>query len=131
MQASNDYPIRVLLLAAGLVAGLTAATSVLAAAGVPAPAAATAAGSAATPDGNITAQVKDALSTAGYRDVNVSTNNGVVTLMGSASSPEVKASVTQVAKSVEGVKDVDNSRLRTPAERQQQGEPPPSQPPPR
>lgn len=116
-----------LWLAAGLLAGLVTTGSALAAAGTPA-AATSAPVAGAGPNGNpdtvLTAEVRDKLTAAGYRDVNVAAKDGVVTLMGSASTPDVKANVTAVAKSVDGVKDVDNSRLMTPAERQQQKSPP-------
>lgn len=109
-----------LLALAGLSAALTAAP-VLAAAS-PAPAASTAVG-AATSDTDITAQVKDKLAGAGYRDVAVTVSDGTVTLVGSAQDAQVKANVEAVAKSVDGVKSVDN-RLKTPAERPQIPPPP-------
>ena len=71
---------------------------------------------AAISDTAITAKVKfnimdeDGLK---HSDIDVSTTNGVVTLSGHASSPKAKSMAGKVAKSVEGVKSVDNT-LRTP-----------------
>ncbi|NDP47619.1 MAG: BON domain-containing protein [Sulfuriferula multivorans] len=46
-------------------------------------------------------------------DIDVTTTNGVVTLKGSASSSDAKSTAETAAKSVEGVKSVDNN-LRSP-----------------
>lgn len=118
MQKMNAF--YTLLAAAGLT-GALCSTPVLAASS-PAPAASTAVG-AATSDTDITAQVKDKLASAGYRDVAVTVNGGTVTLVGSAQDAQVKANVEAVAKSVDGVTSVDN-RLKTPAERPQIPPPP-------
>ncbi|HEX2666879.1 MAG TPA: BON domain-containing protein [Gammaproteobacteria bacterium] len=118
MQKMNGF--YALLAAAGLT-GALCGTPVLAASS-PAPAASTAVG-AATSDTDITAQVKDKLASAGYRDVAVTVNGGAVTLVGSAQDAQVKANVEAVAKSVDGVTSVDN-RLKTPAERPQIPPPP-------
>ena len=47
-------------------------------------------------------------------DINVTTTNGVVTLEGSASSSRARSAAEATAKSVEGVKSVDNN-LKTPS----------------
>jgi hyperosmotically inducible protein len=50
----------------------------------------------------------------GKSDINVTTTNGVVTLEGSAVSSKAKSAAATLAKSVEGVKSVDNN-LKIPA----------------
>lgn len=73
--------------------------------------------SAAITDTVITAKVKAKLmGEQGLKqsDISVTTTNGVVTLVGSASSSKAKALAEAATKSVEDVKSVDNS-LKTPA----------------
>ena len=72
---------------------------------------------AAVSDTAITAKVKSKMmgdKNIGKSDINVTTTNGVVTLEGSAVSMNAKTAAGTVAKSIEGVKSVDNN-LRTPA----------------
>lgn len=72
---------------------------------------------AAVSDTAITAKVKTAMmrkDSLKNSDIHVTTTNGVVTLEGSATTSNAKAVATSAAKSVEGVKSVDNN-LKTPA----------------
>ena len=67
---------------------------------------------AAITDTAITAKVKSKLmgrDSLKKSDINVTTTNGVVTLEGSASSSTAKSLAETVAKSIEGVKSVDNT----------------------
>jgi hyperosmotically inducible protein len=71
---------------------------------------------AAVTDTAITAKIKTKLmgrDSLKKSDIDVTTTNGVVTLEGSASSSNAKSVAETVAKSVEGVKSVDNN-LKTP-----------------
>jgi hypothetical protein len=64
-------------------------------------------------DVQITAKIKGKLASevrlATVTNVDVNTTNGVVTLSGTVSSPEEKEKVQTIAKSVEGVKSVNNN----------------------
>ncbi|HET6554991.1 MAG TPA: BON domain-containing protein [Dyella sp.] len=67
-----------------------------------------------TADGWITTKVKSELATTkGIKstDISVNTQDGVVTLTGTASSSSEKAKAASVAKAVKGVKSVDASGL--------------------
>lgn len=67
-----------------------------------------------TADGWITTKVKSELATTkGIKstDISVNTQDGVVTLTGTATSTAEKSKATQVAKAVKGVKSVDASAL--------------------
>jgi hyperosmotically inducible protein len=62
-------------------------------------------------DDTITSQVQSkisSMSTLKDADINVSTSNGVVTLSGTAASADEKSQAEAAAKSVKGVKSVDN-----------------------
>jgi len=107
----NKAPSRSLLMAAGLVAGLSIGIPAIAADDTSAPVAHSDSVGAAISDTDITAKVK--LKLAGVRDlkrshISVTTTNGVVTLDGKASSGHAKSVAETLAASVEGVKSVDN-----------------------
>ncbi len=62
-------------------------------------------------DDTITSQVQSkisSMSTLRDADINVATSNGVVTLSGTAASADEKSQAEAAAKSVKGVKSVDN-----------------------
>lgn len=105
------------LLVAGLAAGLGIGTANAASSDQTEPKAHSDSLGAAVSDSAITTKVKarmmgkDSLKKS---DINVTTTNGVVTLEGTASSANAKTAAATLAKSVEGVKSVDNN-LKVPA----------------
>ncbi|HEX5127007.1 MAG TPA: BON domain-containing protein [Rhodocyclaceae bacterium] len=109
--------IRSALIAAGLVVGIGAGTSVAIAADEPAPQAHSDGLAATISDTAITAKVKAKLmgeSVLKKSDISVTTTNGVVTLNGTATSSNAKSLAESEAMAVDGVKSVDND-LSTPS----------------
>ena len=105
------FDIRKTLLAAAAVAALGAALPAFADSGSPAGYPTGTAAQAGQSDDTITAQVQSKLSsmsTLKDADINASTNDGVVTLSGSVQSADEKTQAEAAAKSVKGVKSVDN-----------------------
>jgi hyperosmotically inducible periplasmic protein len=114
----NTIPIRNTLIGVGvaIALGLTA-VGCSDRAPAPAPKAQSENVQAAVTDTALTAMVKTRLmSEEGVKssDISVTTTNGVVTLEGEVSSPSAKSAAEAAAKSVEGVKSVDNN-LVTPS----------------
>ncbi|MHB8535074.1 MAG: BON domain-containing protein [Sulfuricaulis sp.] len=105
------------LIVAGLVVGLGVGTAHAASNDTYAPEAHSNGMGAAISDTAITAKVKTKLmgdKRLKKSDISVTTTNGVVTLEGTAGNSKAKYAAGALAKSVEGVKSVDNS-LKTPA----------------
>jgi len=107
---------RSLLLAAGLVAGLGFGVTAIAADMTPAPAAHSDSMGTAVSDTDITAKVKSKFS--GMKslkgsDISVTTTDGVVMLTGTATGSKAERAAESLAKSVDGVKSVDDE-LTTP-----------------
>ncbi|MHB1675980.1 MAG: BON domain-containing protein [Sulfuriferula sp.] len=119
----SQRALRNTLLAAGLLAGLGIATAH--AASVDSSTAPANSGmEAGNSDTDITTQVQTKLTGMHIlqkSDIHVTTTDGVVTLSGSASSAKAKSEAAHVAKSVHGVKRVDNN-LTTPAYRKNSAE---------
>jgi len=116
MLSFSKATFRIALITAGLAVGLGigSAGAVFAEAAMP-QAHSDSLGAAVT-DTTITAKVKAKLmaeDSLKKSDINVTTTNGVVTLDGSASNSKAKALAETTAKSVAGVKSVDNT-LKTP-----------------
>lgn len=110
--AFGKHSLRNATIVASLVVGLGFGTAVAASDDASAPKAHSDGISATLSDTAITAQVKSKLmgdNRLEKSDISVTTTNGVVTLEGSASSSEAKSSAEKLAKSVEGVKSIDNS----------------------
>jgi len=112
---NKKFDIRKALAAAAAVAALGTALPVLAGNGTPtSPASGYPTGTssqAGVTDDTITAQVQSKLSsmsTLKDADINASTSGGVVTLSGSVQSADEKSQAEAAAKSVKGVKSVDN-----------------------
>ncbi len=107
---------RSLLIAAGLATGLGIATYAIASDPTPAPVAHSDSMGAAVSDADITTKVKmklaDVKSLKGS-DISVTTTNGVVTLSGTATGAKAEYAAESLAKSVRGVKSVDDD-LRKP-----------------
>lgn len=104
------------LIVAGLVVGLGIGTAYATSDDASAPKAHSDGMGAAVNDTAITAKVKTKLmgdKRLKKSDISVTTTNGVVTLEGTASNSKAKSTAAALAKSVEGVKSVDNS-LKTP-----------------
>lgn len=115
---SDDISSRSLLMAAGLAAGLALGTPAIASDITPTPAAHSDSMTAAVTDADITTKVKYKFS--GVKalkgsDISVSTANGVVTLTGTATGSKAEYAAESLAKSVDGVKSVDDE-LRTPTQ---------------
>lgn len=104
------------LIAAGLVVGLGIGTAYAASDDASAPKAHSEGMGAAISDTAITTKVKSKLmgdKRLKKSDISVTTTNGVVTLEGTASDSKAKSTAAALAKSVKGVKSVDNN-LTTP-----------------
>lgn len=104
------------LIAAGLLVGLGMGTANTAFADASSPQPHSDGISASITDTAITAKVKTQMMgkhSLKKSDIEVTTTNGVVTLEGSASSSKAKSVAGKIAKSVDGVKSVDNN-LKTP-----------------
>jgi len=107
----NKTPSRNLLMAAGLVAGLSIGLPAIAADDVPVPVAQSDSMGAAISDADITTKVKFNMANVKSlkrSHISVTTTNGVVTLTGKASSGHAKSVAGTLAASVSGVKSVDN-----------------------
>ncbi len=107
---------RSLLLAAGLMAGLGFGVTAFAADAAPASATHSSSMGTAMSDTDITAKVKYKFSSAKSlegSDITVTTNDGVVMLTGTATGSKAQRSAESLAKSVDGVKSVDDE-LTTP-----------------
>ena len=101
---------------AGLVVGMGTGAANAAAADTPSPQPHSDGLAATVADTAITAQVKAKLmgrESLNKSDIHVTTTNGVVTLEGSVGSSNAKSAAEEAAKSVDGVKSVDNN-LRAP-----------------
>jgi hyperosmotically inducible periplasmic protein len=109
---------RSLLVAAGLATGLGIATYAIASGATPAPVAHSDSMGAAVSDADITTKVKFKFSNVKSlkgSDISVTTTNGVVTLTGTATGKKAEYAAESLAKSVEGVKSVDDD-LRKPGD---------------
>ena len=107
---------RNLLIVSGLTVGLGLATAEAASSDKSEPQAKSDGVGALITDSVITTKVKSKMmgdKSLKNSDINVTTTNGVVTLEGTASNAKAKSLAAAEAKSIEGVKSVDNN-LRTP-----------------
>ena len=107
----KESDIRKALIAAAAVAALGAGLPAFAGNGSPAGYPTGTSSQAGVSDDTITAQVQSKLSsmsTLKDADINASTSGGVVTLSGSVQSADEKSQAEAAAKSVKGVKSVDN-----------------------
>lgn len=107
----KKFDIRKALLAAAAVAALGVALPAFAAAPATSGYPTGTASQAGVSDDTITAQVQSKLSsmsTLKDADINAATSDGVVTLSGSVQSADEKSQAEAAAKSVKGVKSVDN-----------------------
>jgi hyperosmotically inducible protein len=115
MNSKSNMGVRFHLLSAAAVAGISLGAFNLAAADTPTPHSDSA--GAALSDTAITAKVKAAFAgkdSLKGSHIKVVTTNGVVTLTGSAVSSDSKTAATDLAKSIDGVKSVDDE-LTTPS----------------
>ena len=112
--------LRATLIATGLIVSLGIGMAATASAADPMPQAHSDGLGAVVADTVITAKVKAKLMSEDSlkkSDIKVITTNGVVTLSGSASSPEAKSLAKTAAETVDGVRSVDNT-LKTPGSSQ-------------